>query len=256
MAPAGDTLSWRETGGSSSPAVVCIHGQCQDGRSFDVVSSRLASSWRVLVPDLPGHGRSPLPRPYSLEAVRSALERDLAARGAREVAVVGCSIGCYHALGLALAGRIRVSRMALLSPIAGADPEVKAAYAGFARSFAAGLDFVEPIVSLIVPAGWAEAYPGEAASLKARVAETPLPALVAECEAIGRMADLRPRLPEIRVPTLVRVGAADRSTPPAWAEAVARAIPGAALEVVPGVGHLQLEQDAEAAVSALVRFLS
>ena len=210
----------------------------------------------MLIPDLPGHGRSPLLKPYSLEGVRSAVERDLAARGVHDVAVVGASIGAYHALGMALAGRIRVRRMVLLGPIAGADPEVKSAFLKYAQAFAAGVDFAEPMVSLSVPAEWADAHPGEVAALKARIAETPLPTQVAECEAIGRMADLRPRLPGIHVPTLVRVGDADRSTPPAWAGAVARAISGAVLQVVPGVGHLQLEQDAEATVAALVRFLS
>ena len=256
MAPGADPLHWREAGSPGSPVVLCLHGQFLDGRSFDALSERLADRWRVLVPDLPGNGRSPLPRPYSLEGVREAVERGLAIRGVRESAVVGCSIGAYHALGMALAGEFRVSRLALLGPIAGADPEVKEAFAGYARALAGGVDLVEPFLGLALPATWAEAHPAETATLRARAAEAPRATLAAECDAIGRMADLRPRLRELRVPALVRVGDADRNTPPAWGEAMARAMPGAVLQVVSGVGHLPLVQDAEATSAALERFLS
>ena len=43
--------------------------------------------------------------------------------------------------------------------------------------------------------------------------------------------------------------------PLAMVKAVADAIPGAALEIVPGCGHLYLVQDAEATAASLERFL-
>jgi pimeloyl-ACP methyl ester carboxylesterase len=56
-------------------------------------------------------------------------------------------------------------------------------------------------------------------------------------------ADSTPVLGTIRVPTLVVVGAEDRVTPPAVAEAMAQAIPGARCAVIPGAGHVApLEQ--------------
>ncbi len=252
----GDSLFWRDTGNRAAPAVLCLHGQFFDGRVFEDLSWKLAGARRVLVPDLPGNGLSPLPRPYSLDGVRSALELGLAARRIGELSVVGTSLGCYHALGLALASRVRVRHLVLLGPIAGADPETKAFFAGHARAFAGGMNFVEPFMSLAVPADWATTHPAEMASLKARVAETLRTTLIAELDSIDRMVDLRPRLHEIRVPTLVRVGDADRNTPVAWAEAIARAIPGATLQVVPGVGHLYLAQDREGTADAVDRFLS
>ncbi len=256
MASSADVLFWRDSGRRERPAVVCLHGQFLDGRSYDALSARLASSWRVLVPDLPGYGKSPLPSPYSLEGVRSAIEQDLDARGIGEVAVVGWSIGCYHALALALAGRVRVSRMVLLGPIAGADAETRSVFAGYARSVVAGMDFVEAMMGLALPAGWADAHPAEAALLRARIGEASRATLATELDAVARIADLRPRLHEIRTPTLVRVGDADRNTPVAWAEQIAGTIPGAILQVVPGAGHLYLVQDAEATETSLIRFLS
>jgi pimeloyl-ACP methyl ester carboxylesterase len=50
--------------------------------------------------------------------------------------------------------------------------------------------------------------------------------------------DVRDRLDEITVPTLVVVGELDAETPPAYSQALAAGIPGARLEVVVGAGHL------------------
>ncbi len=259
MGLTGDHLFWRDTGNAGGPAVLCLHGQFLGGRMFDGLSERLAGSWRVLVPDLPGHGRSPLPSPLSLERVREALEYDLLIRQIRELAVVGYSLGTYHALALALEGRLRVTRLALLGPLAGLDPEVRSAFDGHARSVAEGMDLaslIEIFWSLAVPEPWSAAHPADVARTRARLREASLATLSAEFQAIGRMVDLRPRLHELRAPVLLRSGELDRSTPAAWAEAAARTIPGAVLQVVPGVGHLYLVQDAEETERAVWRHLT
>jgi pimeloyl-ACP methyl ester carboxylesterase len=50
--------------------------------------------------------------------------------------------------------------------------------------------------------------------------------------------DERPGLADVRVPTLVLAGAQDRLCPPERHEEIAALVPGAGLEVLPGVGHL------------------
>jgi len=63
------------------------------------------------------------------------------------------------------------------------------------------------------------------------------------------------RRPAIPVPTLVRTGTEDQNAPPAWAQAITAAIPGARLESVPGVGHALLSRDAEGTPDAVEGFL-
>jgi pimeloyl-ACP methyl ester carboxylesterase len=70
--------------------------------------------------------------------------------------------------------------------------------------------------------------------------------------AILRRPDSRPHLGQIAVPTLVAVGADDRMTPPALAEEMAELIPGAALRVIPGAGHLP-PMETPAAVNELIK---
>lgn len=63
-------------------------------------------------------------------------------------------------------------------------------------------------------------------------------------------------LPTIACPTLVMTGALDRWSPPAQHEAIAAAIPGAALEIVPQAGHMITHEAPAAVNTALMRWLS
>jgi pimeloyl-ACP methyl ester carboxylesterase len=57
------------------------------------------------------------------------------------------------------------------------------------------------------------------------------------------------------LPTLVVVGAEDRLTPPQDAEAIAKAIPGARVAVIPDAGHLSPLEQPEAFNGQLRSFL-
>jgi pimeloyl-ACP methyl ester carboxylesterase len=67
--------------------------------------------------------------------------------------------------------------------------------------------------------------------------------------------DRRGDLPRISVPALVMVGAEDVITPPAVAQAMAEAIPGARLEVIPQAGHMAPYENHAAANAVLLQFL-
>ncbi len=60
----------------------------------------------------------------------------------------------------------------------------------------------------------------------------------------------------MRVPTLVLVGAEDVLTPPAESQAMAAAIAGARLEIVPRAGHLANLERPDAVNRALAAFLA
>lgn len=77
-------------------------------------------------------------------------------------------------------------------------------------------------------------------------------AFIRQQTAILNRPDSRPDLSLVHVPTLVAVGEADRLTPRDRAEEIAAGIPGAALRVLAGCGHLPpMEQPA--LTSALLR---
>jgi 3-oxoadipate enol-lactonase len=84
-----------------------------------------------------------------------------------------------------------------------------------------------------------------------RFAATPKEGYLGCCDAIAAL-DYSRDLGRIAAPTLVIAGAADAGTPPAMSEAIARAIPGAKLAVIPGAAHLSAVEKPEE-FNALVR---
>src|SRR5437763_2385973 len=71
--PSATALFVEQSG--AGPALLLIHGLMVSGAMYQPVLPSLATHYRVIVPDLRGHGRSgALPEPYSVEQ----LARDLA----------------------------------------------------------------------------------------------------------------------------------------------------------------------------------
>jgi pimeloyl-ACP methyl ester carboxylesterase len=76
------------------PNVVLIHGMVNSSRHWEGVASRLAGSYRVIAPDLIGHGDSATPRgDYSLGAHAASIRDLLATLGIERATIVGHSLG-------------------------------------------------------------------------------------------------------------------------------------------------------------------
>jgi lipase len=116
-------LHVHEFGPSSGPPLLALHGVTGHGARWRSFANGRLNRFRVLAPDLRGHGRSvPLP-PWTLEQHAADLlalidEYDLDA-----VPVLGHSFGGTVALHLSRLAPGRVSRLALLDPAVGIDPE-------------------------------------------------------------------------------------------------------------------------------------
>jgi pimeloyl-ACP methyl ester carboxylesterase len=74
--------------------------------------------------------------------------------------------------------------------------------------------------------------------------------------ALSGRADSTGLLPQIRCPTVVVVGVADRVTPPAIAESMAAAIPGATFHLIEKAGHLVPLEQPQAMQEILSAFLN
>ena len=97
------------------PAVVLIHGLGGFAASWQPILTTLASRGTLLVPDLPGFGRSAKPRArYGLEFFARALHEFLEMRGVRHLSLIGHSLGAAVALAYTRAHPERVDRVALL----------------------------------------------------------------------------------------------------------------------------------------------
>src|SRR3954452_17225005 len=99
-------LSW-DSAGSGEPLLL-LHGIGSTHDDFAALRPRLDTEYRVLAPDLPGHGRSgALSRRPTIAAITDAVAADLDELGVGRVHVLGNSIGARVALELAARGRAR-----------------------------------------------------------------------------------------------------------------------------------------------------
>ena len=108
------TIAWQETDGAGT-AVVLLHGNSSSSEIFrHQLHGRLGQKYRLLAPDLPGHGRSsdaadPLGT-YSLAGYAAVVSRVLAELALPKLVVVGHSLG----------GHIMLRAMGGLENLAGA----------------------------------------------------------------------------------------------------------------------------------------
>ncbi|QAY62676.1 alpha/beta fold hydrolase [Xylanimonas allomyrinae] len=241
----------------ASPAVVLLHAGVADRRMWDPVAGHLAHTFRVVRPDLRGHGDTPLPPEEYADAddVAALLDHLEIA----EAAVVGASFGGRVALELATRHPARVRQLVLLNPgLRGLDPTPDAA--AFDAAEAALLDSgdVEGAVRLNV-----RTWLADGAALSAREALAAMQRRAFEVQLAADEAEVatgtgpRPErvevdLSRVAVPTLVVAGGRDLDHFRNVAAHVAAHVPGAELTHLPWSAHLPALERPDAVVTLLL----
>lgn len=85
------------------PTIVLLHSLGGARTSWMPTARKLFDGYRVVMMDLPGHGDTPLPDPFSLEAVAEAVSQGLGAYKPESTVVVGQGVGGMIALMAAAA---------------------------------------------------------------------------------------------------------------------------------------------------------
>ena len=238
-------LNYVVDGPAGGPAVL-LGGSL--GTSVEMWRPQLAAlteRFRVIRYDHRGHGGSAVPPgPYRIDD----LGRDVVALLDRlelpRVHVGGLSLGGMVGMWLAANAPERVDRLMLLctSALLG-PPELWSNRAAAVR--AGGMPAIaDPVLARWFTPGFVSRQPDVVDWARGLLTATSPVGYAGCCAAIQHM-DLEPALASITAPTLVIAGADDPATPPAMAERIAAAIPGARLEIVPDAAHLaNVEQPA------------
>lgn len=200
--------------------VVLVHGMVVSSRYMVPTLMRLAGSYRVLAPDLPGYGKSdPAPAPLdTVPALADALAQWVQAAGLERAVFLGNSLGCQTLVDFAVRYPEHVLGLVLQGPTT--DPEARSTWKQISR--------------------WLANSPRE------RLAQLPL--MLRDYWDAGLRRALRTlrmslqdhiedKLPYVQAPTLVVRGSRDPIVPQRWAEQVVRLLPRGRLEVIPGGTH-------------------
>ena len=172
-------------------------------------------------------------------------------------ALVAHAMGGFVAFEIMRRAPGRVAKLILISTLASADgPAQTARRQGYIDLVTSGQ--FDQVVEERIPILFPEEKRGDERLLgiaRQMAADTGAETFLAQQRAIMARIDSRPRLSEIVVPTLLIWGEKDGITTRAHHDEIAGAIPGARLEVVPGVGHLPTIEAPEVVVPLLTAFV-
>ncbi|MGE5701274.1 MAG: alpha/beta fold hydrolase [Clostridia bacterium] len=94
------TIAYKDEG--KGVPLVLLHGFCGSHAYWDMVLPELAKQYRVLVPDLPGHGQSSIPEDMeTIEQMADWLHEMLNALAVTQATLIGHSLGGYITLAFA-----------------------------------------------------------------------------------------------------------------------------------------------------------
>jgi 3-oxoadipate enol-lactonase len=248
----GLTMHLRAEGPQDAPPLLMLHSLGTDGRVWQPQAEALAGRFRVLCPDLRGHGLTDVtPGPYTIEGMARDVLHALEALGIGRLPVVGLSIGGMIAQSLAHQAPGRVASLVLCDTAVAIPPAAlwrERAATVRAHGMAAVADAV--LARWLTPA----AAPAALASLRGMLLATDPEGYAGAAEAIAA-ADLTATTRALRLPALVLVGDRDAATPPAAAEALRAAIPGARLGLIAGAAHIPTIEQPRRVTEALLGFL-
>jgi 3-oxoadipate enol-lactonase len=247
----GETIHYRKEG--AGPAVVLIHSLGANSALWLDQIAALKDRYTAIAFDCRGHGGSSANGEASVEAAATDLAALLDHLGVTQCHLVGLSMGGPIAL-LFNAAHPGVARSLVLADTFAKAPE------GGAECLAATREALAYISMREFGLQYAgeRLMPGTSLDVQDRVADwvaaVPVKAYLETMKSV-LTGDFTATLSAVTMPALVLAGENDTVAPPALAEALARAIPGARLEIIPEAVHLANLDNPGAFNTTLAAFL-
>ncbi|MDR3722311.1 MAG: alpha/beta fold hydrolase [Candidatus Acidoferrales bacterium] len=241
------------------PAVVLLHPFPCDHEFWDPVAGALDSRYRLILPDLRGHGNSEIGEGPALMAKHAGdVARVLAAAGIGKAAFIGCSIGGYILFEFWRRFRARVSALAIID----SRPQADTAEARSNRLKAAATVLeqgTEPFLDAMIPKLMGrttiETRPDLVAGARAMMRKMSAEDISLVQRGMAERPDSVADLKTINVPTLIVIGEEDVLSTVADGELMRQNITGSQLKVIPKAGHYAPWEQSEPVGMVLRQFL-
>ncbi|MGX7952009.1 alpha/beta fold hydrolase [Tsuneonella sp. HG249] len=258
----GPTVHLRDEGPRDAPVIMLLHGSNADLHTWRPWVERLAGDYRIIRFDQRGHGLTGPAEDddYSRAAFAADVERVADRLALDRFVLAGNSMGGGIALEYALAHPERLAGLVLVD--AGGAPRLEEAKGniGFTLARTPG---VASLMGQVVPRSLIERSLRQSVSNQAVVTDAAVDRYWELLRYPGNRAATAKRfslpnepfapaaLARLGVPTLVLWGAEDNLIPRSSGRWLAGHIPGARLEVLPGIGHLPMEEAPDATARIL-----
>ncbi len=255
-------IAWDALGPHAADVtLVLLHGFPHDRGLWANQAQALTTAFpdtRLLIPDLPGFGRSTPPTEPTIDAYADTIAAMLDAAGVTTAVIGGLSMGGYIALAFWRRHPARVRALVLMDTKATADSAPARA------KRVELLDAIQregfgPSVPSLIPGQLGrttrETQPALVERVEIMLRRAPEQGVICAATAMMHRVDSTPMLDTITVPTLVIVGDEDVLTPVSDAVALSSAIRGSRLVTISGAGHLSPLEAPDVVNAALAEFL-
>jgi 3-oxoadipate enol-lactonase len=227
----------------NGPTVVLIHGLMATGEMFRWLAEPLAARFRLIVPDLPGHGRSAaVPGPYTVEAMADSVATALDSYGIHDAHVMGYSHGGTIAQQLARDATHLVRSLALVATYAYNIATRRERMEGWLAPHMVRMFGTRRLAALVIRAGTGGGpplAPDRITWLRDMLAGNDSATMSLATAELSRF-DSRPWLNQLCVPTLVVSGGLDKAIPAHHAAMLADGIPAVRTATIAEAGHTMI----------------
>lgn len=245
--------------GSNGDAIVLLHGFPFAKELWKAQIEELATSHRVVAPDLRGMGKSSVPPgPYLMQTLAGDVAAVMDHLGIARATIVGHSLGGYVALAFARMYAERVLRLALVASRIASDTEERAkqrvAQADRLESDCNAMhETIASISSMVSEKSRRDRI--EMLENMRKIASANDPRGLAAMQRGMALRDSSEDIaPELAMPVLVLAGAADPLVPVQEARAIAEAFPRGTLALLGESGHLPMVEEPDALTERLLGF--
>jgi pimeloyl-ACP methyl ester carboxylesterase len=257
----------------SGPNLVLIHGMINSSRHWEEVARRLAGSYRVIAPDLIGHGDAATPRgDYSLGAHAASIRDLLTTIGVEGATIVGHSLGGGVAMQFFYQFPQRTERLVLISS-GGLGHSVSPLLRGAALPGSAALLRLATrpqVVGALAAAGARLRSKGNTTGVYLQAVARALgplqepgsrraflQTLRSVIDVQGQKVSARDRLYLLgEMPTLIVWGERDRTIPLAHGLEAQHSVPNCRFETLPRAAHFPNLEDPEGLAAVLGDFMA
>ena len=243
----------------NGPDVVLLHPFPAAGAFWSALAQRLESRYRLIVPDLRGHGESGVGEgPATMAKHAADLRRVCDDAEVSRAVFAGCSIGGYILFEFWRRHSDRVAALILCDTKAGADtPEARSTRLQAAADVERGgaEPFVDSMLPKLLGATSHRNRPDVVDAARTMMLRNRPAGIAAVQRGMAERPDSTGTLKSITVPMLLIFGEEDSLTPIAEGEAMRKQIPGSRLVAIPKAGHYAPFEQPEEAGRLIREFL-
>jgi pimeloyl-ACP methyl ester carboxylesterase len=252
-----ERLSYTESG--RGLPVVLLHGFPLNAAIWHKQQLDLGDRFRVITPDLRGHGRSPVPKDgYEMESMAGDILAMLDSMRIQQAMILGHSMGGYVTLAAWRLAPERFAALGLIASHAAADtPAGKEGRRKLAEKVAA--EGSQPVADAMLPKLFGkDSTPPEIVVEQVRqmIMNSPRAGLIGAINGMANRADSTDLLKGMKIPMLIVAGADDQIIPRDKVEAIAKAVKGSKLTIIEKAGHMPMLEQPDATTAAIREFLN